>query len=195
MFGQDDNQQQDQNQSAPAPQTDVAASPMAGFTPPTSIPTEPVAIPDPTPDNTLDETATETIETTNSNDIKPPDSNNLSSGLSMSAPIEDATAATEPATSAPTPLNDTGTAAPADDLLKIKQDALQQLSPLVNHLDQSPEERFRTTMMMIQATDDSSLIQSAYDAAQEITDEKVKAQALLDVVNEINYFSQQQGKD
>src|SRR5689334_5684162 len=31
-----------------------------------------------------------------------------------------------------------------DDLLEIKQQALQQLSPLVGHLDQSPEDKFRT---------------------------------------------------
>ena len=77
-----------------------------------------------------------------------------------------------------------------DDLLTMKQSALQQLSPLVGQLDQSPEEKFRTTMMMIQAADDQTLLKSAYETAQQITDEKAKAQALLDVVNEINYFTQ-----
>lgn len=79
----------------------------------------------------------------------------------------------------------------SDDLLSIKQQALQQLTPLVGHLEQSPEERFRTTMMMIQASDNKDLIKLAYEAAQAITDEKTRAQALLDVVNEINYFTQQ----
>lgn len=77
------------------------------------------------------------------------------------------------------------------DLIDIKQQALSQLSPLVGHLDQTPEEKFRTTMMMIQATDDQSLVKSAYEAAGQITDEKAKAQALLDIVNEINYFTSQ----
>ena len=45
-------------------------------------------------------------------------------------------------------------------------------------------------MMMIQASDNQSLIESAYEAAHKITDEKARAQALLDVVNEINYFTQ-----
>jgi hypothetical protein len=76
------------------------------------------------------------------------------------------------------------------DLLDLKQKALQQLSPLVSHLEQNPEERFKTTMMMIQASDNQSLLPAAYEAAQAITDEKAKAQALLDVVNEINYFTQ-----
>ncbi len=78
-----------------------------------------------------------------------------------------------------------------DELVAIKQDALQQLSPLVDHLDQSPEEKFRTTMMMIQASDDQKLVKTAFDAAKEIADDKTRAQALLDVINEINYFTQQ----
>jgi hypothetical protein len=80
--------------------------------------------------------------------------------------------------------------AKSDDLLDLKQKALEQLSPLVGHLEQSPEEKFKTTMMMIQASDDQSLLPEAYEAAQAISDEKAKAQALLDVVNEINYFTQ-----
>lgn len=78
----------------------------------------------------------------------------------------------------------------SNDLLGIKQQALTELSPLVGHLEQTPEEKFRTTMMMIQASDNQELIKVAYDAAQAIPDEKVKAQALLDIVNEINYFTQ-----
>jgi len=82
------------------------------------------------------------------------------------------------------------TDASANDLIDLKQQALQQLTPLIGHLEQSPEEKFRTTMMMIQASDDQSLIKSAYDAANAISDEKARAQALLDIVNEINYFTQ-----
>jgi hypothetical protein len=95
----------------------------------------------------------------------------------------------------PAPLDDTPVAPVASldntNLLSLKQQALAQLSPLVSQLDQSPEEKFRTTMMLLQSTDNSALIQDAYDAAQAIPDEKVRAQALLDVVNEINYFTQQ----
>ncbi len=76
------------------------------------------------------------------------------------------------------------------ELIDIKQKALGQLNPLMGHLDQTPEEKFRTTMMMIQASDDQTLVKTAYEAAQKITDEKARAQALLDIVNEINYFTQ-----
>jgi hypothetical protein len=82
------------------------------------------------------------------------------------------------------------TTAPSDDLLKIKQQALTSLAPLVDHLEQTPEEKFKTTMMLIQASDNAELIPEAYDAANKISDGKVRAQALLDVVNEINYFTQ-----
>ncbi len=78
-----------------------------------------------------------------------------------------------------------------NDLVDIKQHALDELSPLIDDLDQTPDERFRTLMMMIQASDNQSLIKTAYEAAHNITDEKSRAQALLDIINEINYFTQQ----
>lgn len=92
---------------------------------------------------------------------------------------------TAPSTPAPSSSDNS-----ANDLLDIKQDALNQLSPLVGHLDQNPEEKFRTTMMMIQASDNQDLVKDAYEAAKAIPDEKARAQALLDVINEINYFTQ-----
>jgi hypothetical protein len=82
-----------------------------------------------------------------------------------------------------------------EELHDIKQQALQQLGPLIQHIDQEPEERFDTLMMMIRASDDASLIQPAYEAAQQITDDNKKAQALLDVVNEVNYLTRQQDGD
>jgi hypothetical protein len=110
---------------------------------------------------------------------------------------------TEPHQPGPPSSDNSATAPPAsalanndgDDLLDLKQQALQQLTPLVDHLEQTPEEKFRTTMMMIQASDNKALLKSAYEAAHEIPDEKSRAQALLDVVNEINYFTQQHNGD
>jgi hypothetical protein len=102
-----------------------------------------------------------------------------------SAPV-----ATTPASDSSTPPLPPSVPAADDGLVNLKQQALNNLAPLVNHLDQSPEEKFKTTMMLIQASDNSSLIKDAYEAANKITDEKARAQALLDVVNEINYFTQ-----
>ncbi len=77
-----------------------------------------------------------------------------------------------------------------DDLVTIRQQVITELFPLIDQLDQPPDERYRTLMMMIQATDNQQLIKAAYEAAHNITDIKTKAQALLDIINEINYFTQ-----
>lgn len=78
-----------------------------------------------------------------------------------------------------------------EELVHVKKQALEELSPLIDKLDLPPEEKFRTLMMMIQASDDERLVKAAYEAAHAIEDEKTRAQALLDVVNEVNYFTQQ----
>lgn len=102
-------------------------------------------------------------------------------GLEAPAPVPQAPPPTQP------PLAD-------DSLLEIKQQALASLTPLVGRLDQSPEEKFKTTMMLIQASDNSALLRDAYAVANQISDEKARAQALIDVVNEINYFTQKNAK-
>lgn len=75
-------------------------------------------------------------------------------------------------------------------LAGLKQQALQHLEPLADHVDGTPEEMFKTTMMMIQANDNHTLLEKALEAAKNIEDDKVRAKAMLDVINEINYFSQ-----
>lgn len=103
----------------------------------------------------------------------------------------DSTADTYAAAPMDTTPVDNAIAPHTDDLLQLKQQVITQLSPLISHLDQSSEEKFRTTMMLIQSTDNSALLKDAYDAARAIADDGARAQALLDVVNEINYFTQQ----
>ncbi len=104
------------------------------------------------------------------------------------APAEEFSTSQSQAEDMPAPHASSGAA--NDDLIDLKREALTKLSPLVGKLDQTPDEKFRTLMMMIQASDDQSLIKEAYETAQEIDDEKERAQALLDIVNEINYFTQ-----
>ena len=71
----------------------------------------------------------------------------------------------------------------------IKSDALNELRPLIDRVDLPAEEKFDTYLMLIRSTDDSSLIGPAHAAAQAITDEKRKAEALLDIIKEIDYLS------
>lgn len=89
-----------------------------------------------------------------------------------------------PVISTPTP---TATADPALDT--IKQTALNELRPLVDKLDVSPEEKFDTYLLLLRSTDDKTLIAPAHDAAVAIVDEARRAQALLDIIKEIDYFS------
>lgn len=73
----------------------------------------------------------------------------------------------------------------------IKQQALNELRPIVSKLDLPAEEKFDALLLVIRSSDDQSLIQAAYNAAEGIADEAKKAQALLDIVKEIEYFSSQ----
>jgi hypothetical protein len=85
----------------------------------------------------------------------------------------------------PTPLSST----PATDLEGVKKDAIQELRPLIDHIDLPPEEKFDTYLLLIRSTDDATLIAPAHTAAVSITDEKRKAEALLDIIKEIDYLS------
>lgn len=82
----------------------------------------------------------------------------------------------------------TGSPQSDDSLDPIKKEALKKLEPLVNELDLHPEEKYRALMMIIQATDNKDLVNEAYQAADKIEDNKTRAQALLSIVNEIEYF-------
>lgn len=92
----------------------------------------------------------------------------------------------------PTPaISSTDSSHPTTDptLDSIKQTALNELRPLVDKLDVSPEEKFDTYLLLLRSTDDKSLIAPAHDAAVAIVDEARRAQALLDIIKEIDYLS------
>lgn len=101
-------------------------------------------------------------------------------------PAEPAAPALEEPVSAPV------TAAPVSsspELDSIKKTALEELRPLVDKLDLPADEKFDTLLLLIRSTDDKSLVAAAHEAARSITDEAKRAQALLDVIKEIDYFS------
>lgn len=76
------------------------------------------------------------------------------------------------------------------ELDSIKLEALNELRPLVDKLDVSPEERFDTYLLLLRSTDDKELIAPAHDAAKNISDEARRAQALLDIIKEIDFLNQ-----
>lgn len=79
-----------------------------------------------------------------------------------------------------------------DELDSIKNDALHELRPLVDKLSVSPEEKFDTYLLLLRSTDDVKLIAPAHEAAKAISDEARRAEALLDIIKEIDYLSKQQ---
>jgi len=87
----------------------------------------------------------------------------------------------------------TGTTSGSADLDAIKQTALNELRPLLDHVELPVEEKFDTYLMLIRSTDDTSLIGPAHIAAQSITDDKRRAEALLDIVKEIDFLSHKEG--
>ena len=131
------------------------------------------------------------VSSTDSEDTA--DSESIELATSALANFGSETSASSDFSSSPvlaTPSSSLGIDSSTDDITSIKDQALQQLSPLISLLEQTPEEKFHTTMMLLQSTEDKSLIKEAYEAAQNIADEKAKAQALLDIINEINYLTQ-----
>lgn len=88
--------------------------------------------------------------------------------------------------SAPAPA---ATPALPGDLESIKQTALTELRPLIDHVDLPADEKFDTYLMLIRSTDDASLIGPAHAVAQTISDEKRRAEALLDIVKEIDFLA------
>jgi len=93
--------------------------------------------------------------------------------------------ATEAASAVPA----TNSAVPSmSGLEEIRRQAIVELRPLVDKLDLPAEDKFDTLLLLIRTTDDSSLIPAAHTAAMNIADDTRRAQALLDVIKEIDFF-------
>ncbi|MFZ1360644.1 MAG: hypothetical protein WAS27_01250 [Candidatus Saccharimonadales bacterium] len=99
-------------------------------------------------------------------------------------PTSDSSSDTPPPSPAASPVS-------SDDqqLDSIKKDALNELRPLVDKLTVPPQEKFDTYLLLLRSTDDKTLIAPAHEAAKVITDEAHRAQALLDVIKEIDFLT------
>lgn len=107
------------------------------------------------------------------------------------APVSPISSAPQANPVAPSPVVTNPTpAAPAVDLDNIKGEALSELRPLVDKLNLAPADKFNVLLLMIRSSDDSSLVPEAHEVAKTIPDEARKAQALLDIIKEIDFFDQ-----
>lgn len=78
--------------------------------------------------------------------------------------------------------------APASSILgSVKREAIQELVPLIESLDVSPERRFEIIMSAVRVDFSEELLKKALEAAKGISDPAEKATALIDVINETNF--------
>ncbi len=94
-----------------------------------------------------------------------------------------------PTTVVEAPTKKISVATDGDNLDDIKKTALSELRPLVDKLNLSAEDKFDIYLLMLRSTDDKTLIAPAHATAQDIADESKRAQALLDIIKEIDYLS------
>jgi len=77
------------------------------------------------------------------------------------------------------------------DLTEVKRRALEALTPLLTQMqDISPERKFDICLSAMRFTDNKDLAESALEAALKIDESGTKAEALVELVNEIDYLSQ-----
>ena len=142
-----------------------STQPSASLTPPSQLPPMPPVMQTPA---------------TNSDDITIPDVPTLSTD---SEPDTTPTESSEPLVISSDDSSDEAS------LEAIKTKALNEIRPLINSVNLPADEKFDTYLLLIRSTDDTSLIEPAHNAALEITDEKRKAEALLNIIKEIDYLS------
>lgn len=203
----------DDNQHTPVNDDQELANVLAGMNQQAAIPTDPVAdettVIDPpvqgtaplsTPELQFEETPLSPV-VTGDEMVEPlvvTDELPAVETPAAEVPVEEASVAEEAPAIAPEP-EAIDSAAPvaampleasdSPELDSIKRDALEELRPLVDKLDLPADEKFDTLLLVIRSTDDKTLVDAAFTAAKGITDENKRAQALLDVIKEIDYFS------
>jgi hypothetical protein len=71
----------------------------------------------------------------------------------------------------------------------VKVEAINELRPLMDKLVLPAEEKFDLYLLIIRSTDDKTLIAPAHEAAKLIADDTRRANALVDIIKEIDYLS------
>lgn len=112
----------------------------------------------------------------------------------LAQPAKPAKTKSEPTTATPPSANPLGHNVDNGALGDIRLQVISELRPLVNRLDfLAPADKFDTLLLLIRTIDDSSLIPMAHQTAMAIPDEVKRAQALLDILKEIDFFTQKKG--
>lgn len=157
-----------------------------GASVPVSNPAGHMVVQPPAQDNQMVQPAESTVPVSTSGSDATKAATNV---FGQPAPVAEPTVpSSQPTSSANALVMDTPAAASASNLDEIKREAITELRPLVDKLDLPAEDKFDTLLLLIRTTDDSTLIPAAHAAARAIADDSRRAQALLDVIKEIDFF-------
>lgn len=177
-----------------APLADIADAPLAPALPPVDSVSEPQPASTIPSGQTLEELEQAVASTSNEMAELPelpaaevPDENQMPEPIAISEASDLSVVDSEHKELEMSPVSSVSDSADPE-LNSIKDAALKELAPIVDKLDQPPEEKFNTMVMLLQSSDDKNLVKPAFEAAKGISDESKRAQALLDVVNEVNYL-------
>jgi hypothetical protein len=85
--------------------------------------------------------------------------------------------------------------APVVTLDGVKIEAINELKPLMDKINLPAEEKFDLYLLIIRSTDDKTLIAPAHDTAKMIADDTRRANALVDIIKEIDYLTAADKKD
>lgn len=78
-----------------------------------------------------------------------------------------------------------------NDLSNIKRRAIEALTPLLSNIQNtSPERKFDICLSAIRFTGNKGLAEPALEAALKIEEADAKAEALVELINEIDYLGQ-----
>ncbi len=72
-------------------------------------------------------------------------------------------------------------------LEEIRKHALEALAPLAEELDETPERKFEILMTAARFSDDENLLDKTLQVVMSMPDGATKAEALMDVINEVNF--------
>lgn len=161
----------------PTPPTPISPSPNTATPPQPLNDTSPIATPPTTPPLPDVQPPTKPNPTESPMvDNRPTISPNSSIYPDFPTPPTPPTPATPPMESSSVP----------SDMKQIKEAALRDLIPLLDHLNMSPSQKFGLYRNIFEDLHDYAVLEHAYRAASEISDETERAEALLYLVETID---------
>ena len=116
--------------------------------------------------------------------INIPDLNAQTQGFNQPAPLS--TPAPAPTMPAPAPVMPTPSPSETLNMHQVKEAALRDLIPILDRLNMSASQKFNTYRNIFEELKDYTVLDPAYKAASEITDDTERAEALLYLIEAID---------